>query len=38
MPRAARIYTEEGVFHILTRGNNKQRVYKNREEEDGIEK
>ncbi len=26
MPRGARIYTEEGVFHILTRGNNKQRV------------
>ena len=27
MPRVARIYTEEGVFHILTRGNNKQRVF-----------
>ena len=27
MPRAARIYTEEGIFHILTRGNNKQRVF-----------
>lgn len=28
MPRVARIYTEEGVFHILTRGNNKQKVFK----------
>lgn len=28
MPRVARIYTEEGIFHILTRGNNKQRVFK----------
>lgn len=28
MPRGARIYTEEGVFHILTRGNNKQWVFK----------
>lgn len=28
MPRAARIYTEEGVFHILTRENNKQRVFR----------
>jgi len=27
MPRVARIYTEEGVFHILTRGNNKQWVF-----------
>ena len=27
MPRVARIYTEEGIFHILTRGNNKQRVF-----------
>ncbi|MCK5305635.1 MAG: transposase [Candidatus Omnitrophica bacterium] len=27
MPRRARIYTEEGLFHILTRGNNKQRVF-----------
>ena len=32
MPRAARIYTEEGVFHILTRGNNKQRVFKDKED------
>jgi len=29
MPRVARIYTEEGIFHILTRGNNKQWVFKN---------
>ena len=29
MPRVARIFTEEGVFHILARGNNKQRVFKN---------
>ena len=28
MPRVARIYTEEGVFHILTRGNNRQKVFK----------
>jgi len=27
MPRGARIYTEEGVFHLLTRGNNKQWVF-----------
>jgi len=27
MPRVARIYIEEGVFHILARGNNKQRVF-----------
>jgi putative transposase len=29
MPRVARIFTEEGVFHILTRGNNKQRIFYN---------
>ncbi len=29
MPRGARIYTEEGVFHILARGNNKQWVFQN---------
>ena len=28
MPRIARLYTEEGVFHILTRGNNRQTVFK----------
>lgn len=27
MPRTGRIYTEEGVFHIMTRGNNKQPVF-----------
>lgn len=27
MPRAARIYAEEGVFHILARGNNKQKIF-----------
>lgn len=27
MPRQARIYTEEGVFHILARGNNKQKIF-----------
>jgi len=32
MPRVSRIYTEEGIFHILTRGNNRQYVFK--EEED----
>ena len=26
MPRTARIYLEEGVFHVLARGNNKQKV------------
>lgn len=28
MPRVARMYIEEGVFHILTRGNNRQNVFK----------
>lgn len=28
MPRQARIYTEEGVFHILSRGNNRQIVFR----------
>ncbi|MGA1865719.1 MAG: transposase [bacterium] len=32
MPRTARIYTEEGVFHLLTRGNNRQWIF--HEEED----
>lgn len=27
MPRTARIYTEDGVFHILARGNNKQKIF-----------
>ena len=27
MPRVARIYLEEGVFHILARGNNKQWIF-----------
>ena len=27
MPRTARIYIEKGVFHVLTRDNNKQRVF-----------
>ena len=27
MPGGARIYTEEGVYHILSRGNNKQWVF-----------
>ncbi len=27
MPRGPRIYTEEGLYHILTRGNNKQWVF-----------
>jgi len=27
MPRTARIYTEEGAFHILARGNNKQKIF-----------
>jgi len=29
MPRIKRIYLEEGIFHILARGNNKQWVFKN---------
>ena len=29
MPRTARIFTEEGVFHILARGNNKQKIFNN---------
>ena len=37
MPRVARIYTEEGIFHILTRGNNKQRK-KGDEEKKGTKK
>lgn len=32
MPRRARIYTGEGVFHILTRGNNKQIVFMDEED------
>jgi putative transposase len=27
MPRTARIYNEEGIFHILARGNNKQIIF-----------
>ncbi len=27
MPRASRIYIEEGVFHVMARGNNKQPVF-----------
>ena len=27
MPRVARIHIEEGVFHILARGNNKQWIF-----------
>ena len=32
MPRIARIYTEEGIFHIITRGNNKQYVFRDKED------
>ena len=32
MPRTARIYTEEGVFHILTKGNNKQSIFKDNQD------
>ena len=32
MPRVARIYTEEGVFHVLTRGNNRQVVFHDEED------
>jgi len=27
MPRVGRIYTEEGLFHVMARGNNKQPVF-----------
>ena len=27
MPRTSRIYIEEGVFHVMARGNNKQPVF-----------
>ena len=27
MPRAGRIYIEDGVFHVMVRGNNKQPVF-----------
>lgn len=30
MSRIKRIYLEEGIFHILTRGNNKQWVFKDK--------
>jgi len=32
MPRAARIYTQEGIFHVLTRGNNRQKVFHDAED------
>jgi len=32
MPRAGRIYIEEGVFHIMARGNNKQPVFHNKQD------
>jgi len=32
MPRTRRIYIEEGVYHLLTRGNNKQLVFKDKED------
>ena len=32
MPRTARIYLEEGIFHILTRGNNRQWIFKDKED------
>lgn len=32
MPRVARIYTDEGIFHVMTRGNNKQRVFQDEED------
>ena len=30
MPRAGRIYIEDGVFHVMTRGNNKQHVFRDK--------
>lgn len=32
MPRIARICTEEGIFHILARGNNRQYIFKGKED------
>ena len=32
MPRVARIYTDDGIFHVLTRGNNKQWVFHDEED------
>ncbi len=32
LPRISRIYTEEGIFHVLTMGNNKQYVFKDEED------
>ena len=32
MPRIARIYLEEGIFHILTRGNNRQWIFKDEQD------
>ena len=32
MPRTFRLLPEEGVFHILTRGNNRQQVFKDNED------
>lgn len=32
MPRTPRIYLDEGVFHILARGNNKQRIFQDDED------
>jgi putative transposase len=32
MPRVARIYTDDGIFHVLTRGNNKQWIFHDKED------
>lgn len=32
MPRVARIYINEGIFHVLTRGNNKQWIFHDEED------
>jgi putative transposase len=32
MPRAARIAPQEFVYHVLTRGNNKQAIFKDAED------
>ncbi|MFH1061830.1 MAG: hypothetical protein V1747_02960 [Candidatus Omnitrophota bacterium] len=32
MPRVARIYTDDGIFYVLTRGNNKQWVFHDEED------
>jgi putative transposase len=32
MPRSARILPEQGIFHIMARGNNRQEIFKDKED------